>query len=65
MKRLKSDIWTQIDELSDRTSLGSHGKNREFSMNSQDQSSGMIISYFFVHEYENLRDHTYQYVLVF
>ena len=53
MKRLKSDIWTQIDELSDRTSLGSHGKNREFSMNSQDQSSGMIISYFFVHEYEN------------
>ena len=53
MKRLKSDIWTQIDELSDRTSTGSNGKNRELSMNSQDQSLGIIISYFFVHKYEN------------
>ena len=42
MKRLKSDIWTQIDELSDRTSIGTNGRDRDLSLNSHDQSLGIF-----------------------
>ena len=42
MKRLKSDIWTQIDELSDRTSIGANGKDRDLSISSHDQSLGIF-----------------------